>query len=115
MAQAEGSSVRKFFLFTYDDRDDLQSVSDYDMGKFDLTVFWTGKPFLGTIPKDVKLLVEANGSGEFVVALPMLEIAHWQVLVENEKREWRLNGAWNWPQEHAIQIKADPAPAGSAR
>jgi hypothetical protein len=53
--------MREFFVLTYDDRDDLQSVSDYDMGGFDLTVFWSGKPFVGTIPDSVKLFV---GKGE---------------------------------------------------
>jgi len=41
----------------------------------------------------------------------MLERTHWQVLVENEKREWRLSGNWKWPQQKAIDIIADMAPA----
>jgi hypothetical protein len=65
-----------------------------------------------TLPaKDVTLIAQADSNGVFSVALPMLEMARWQVLVENEKRDWRLTGIWNWPQQQAIQIKADPAPA----
>ena len=65
-----------------------------------------------TIPeKDIKLTVQANSDGVFVATLPMLEMAHWQVMLENEKREWRLKGLWSWPKEQTIQIKAEPAPA----
>src|SRR5436305_8045284 len=53
--------MREFFVLTYDDRDDLQSVSDYEMGEFDLTLFWNGEPFNGPIPADVKLFI---GEGE---------------------------------------------------
>lgn len=65
-----------------------------------------------TLPKkDIALVVQANDKGAFSVALPMLEASRWQVLVENEKREWRLDGIWSWPQQQAIQINADPAHA----
>lgn len=61
--------------------------------------------------KDIHLEAQADSGGRFSVALPMLEIAHWQVLVENERHEWRLVGAWTWPQQHVINISADPPPA----
>ncbi len=61
-----------------------------------------------TIPeKDVVLLVQPDPSGKFSVALPMLEMGRWQVLVENQKRDWRLNGIWTWPAQRSIAIEAD--------
>lgn len=61
-----------------------------------------------TIPeKDVVLLVQPDPSGKFSVALPMLEMGRWQVLVENQKRDWRLNGIWTWPAQRRIAIEAD--------
>lgn len=80
----------------------------------------SGKPIAGQLivqlvhstqpQKDIKLAVQADRNGTFRVALPMLEIARWQVLVESERRDWRLNGIWAWPQQKEIQIAADPAP-----
>ncbi len=65
-----------------------------------------------TLPeKDILLPVQANEDGVFNIALPMLESSRWQVLLENERRDWRLNGSWSWPQQQTIQINADPAPA----
>ena len=52
--------MRKFFVVTYDDRDDMETVSDYELGDFDDLVFWRGKPFRGKIPASVKLLVESG-------------------------------------------------------
>ncbi|MFD2271608.1 hypothetical protein ACFS07_11740 [Undibacterium arcticum] len=43
--------------------------------------------------------------------MPMLERARWQVLVESERRDWRLIGIWKWPQQQTIDIKADLPPA----
>jgi uncharacterized protein len=60
-----------------------------------------------TLPeKDVKLRIQPDAQGRFSATLPMLDIARWQVLVENEQRDWRLHGSWNWPQEKTIAIKA---------
>jgi hypothetical protein len=65
-----------------------------------------------TLPqKDIALAVQADAKGAFSVALPMLEASRWQVQVESEKRDWKLEGIWSWPQQRAIQISADPAPA----
>jgi hypothetical protein len=61
--------------------------------------------------KDINMIAQVDSYGAFNVSLPMLEIARWQVLVESEKRDWRLNGEWNWPKEQVVYIKADPAPA----
>lgn len=61
-----------------------------------------------TIPeKDIVLLVQPDEVGDFSVALPMLDLGRWQVLVENEKRDWRLNGIWTWPAQRGFAIEAD--------
>ncbi|MGK5044604.1 FixH family protein [Janthinobacterium sp. GB4P2] len=61
-----------------------------------------------TLPeKDIKLLVQPDAAGNFSVALPMLERSRWQVLVENDKREWRLSGIWTWPLQRSIALHAD--------
>lgn len=56
--------------------------------------------------KDIQLATYVDRQGNFSVALPMLEIANWQVMVENERRDWRLHGTWRWPQQREIDIKA---------
>ncbi len=56
--------------------------------------------------KDMKLRVQPDAQGRFSATLPMLDIARWQVLVENEQRDWRLHAPWNWPQERRIAIDA---------
>lgn len=61
--------------------------------------------------KDIQLATHVDRQGNFSVALPILEIANWQVLVENERRDWRLHGAWRWPQQREIDIKAATASA----
>ena len=44
-----------------------------------------------TLPeKDVQLVVQPDEFGAFQVDLPMLERSRWVVLVEGEKRDWRL-------------------------
>lgn len=61
-----------------------------------------------TLPsKDLHLEVQPDAQGNFSVALPMLDVARWQVLVEGEKRDWRLNGEWAWPHDRAIEIRAE--------
>jgi uncharacterized protein len=61
--------------------------------------------------KDIQLVAQADRQGAFNVALPSLDKARWQVLVEDDNRDWRLTGAWMWPQQAAIEIKADLPPA----
>lgn len=64
-----------------------------------------------TLPeKDVALNVQSDGMGHFSATLPMLEMARWQVMIESESREWRLNGVWPWPHEREIMLAADAAP-----
>lgn len=61
-----------------------------------------------TLPeKDVTLTAAPDAAGNFAVALPMLDMARWQVLVENEERDWRLNGVWSWPAQQGLEIYAD--------
>lgn len=62
--------------------------------------------------KDLRLEAQADQRGEFSVVLPMLERARWQVLVESERRDWRLTGAWKWPSQQTVDIQADLPPAG---
>lgn len=57
--------------------------------------------------RDMVLLVHPDANGDFSVALPMLERSRWQVLVEGKQRDWRLEGAWHWPAEREVAIRAD--------
>src|SRR5437899_437358 len=58
--------MRRFFLLTYDDREDLQAVSDYEIGEFDATFFWSGEPYPGIIPENVRLLVGEGDPSDFL-------------------------------------------------
>lgn len=59
--------------------------------------------------KDLHLRVPLNGKGEFSAALPMLEKARWQVMMEDDAREWRLSGIWPWPQNQAVLLQSEQA------
>lgn len=86
-------------------------------GKMSGTLLGFGKPVAGkisirlahaTLPqKDFRLDATLDQRGAYSVELPMLERARWQVVVESERRDWRLSGAWKWPQQQTIDIKAD--------
>src|SRR4051812_35103726 len=60
--------------------------------------------------KDLTLLAQPAPDGRFSVALPMLERAHWQVVVEGARRDWRLAHSWDWPLRSGLAIDADDAP-----
>lgn len=61
-----------------------------------------------TLPeKDVRLEVEAGADGRFETELPMLDMARWQVTIENPERDWRLAGRWLWPQQQSLRITAE--------
>lgn len=61
-----------------------------------------------TLPaKDIQLVVQPDEFGAFQINLPMLERSRWVVLVEGEKRDWRLAGAWSWPSQRSITLRAD--------
>ncbi|WP_377702604.1 FixH family protein [Pseudoduganella sp. UC29_71] len=57
--------------------------------------------------RDIKLVVVPAEDGAFEVALPMLERSRWQVLLENEQRDWRLEGSWQWPAQREVTVRAD--------
>ncbi|WP_034295111.1 FixH family protein [Herbaspirillum sp. RV1423] len=57
--------------------------------------------------KDIRLAIDTDSRGDFSVALPMLELSRWQVLLENDKRDWRVAGVWHWPQQRTIDLAAD--------
>lgn len=64
-----------------------------------------------TLPQsDMNFVAHTDRAGRFQITLPLLQIGHWQVQVEDQERNWRLSGNWAWPQQKQIQIKAD-APA----
>jgi uncharacterized protein len=66
--------------------------------------------FHSTLPgKDIHLLAPVDSQGRFAVALPLLDMARWQVQIEGERADWRLNATWKWPQQHAVAFKADGA------
>ncbi|MET0323410.1 MAG: FixH family protein [Duganella sp.] len=58
-----------------------------------------------TLPdKDIVLTVQPDAQGAFEVGLPMLERSRWVVLVEGERRDWRLAGAWTWPKQRSVRL-----------
>lgn len=59
--------------------------------------------------KDIRLDAVPDAHGVFEVALPMLEQARWQVVVEGEDRAWRLTSEWRWPARRSLRIDADKA------
>jgi hypothetical protein len=62
-----------------------------------------------TLPeRDLALEARPDANGRFVVALPALERAHWQVVAEGDQRDWRLAHSWDWPKHVELEIKADP-------
>jgi uncharacterized protein len=90
---------------------------DAAIGKLVGTLSSRNKPLSGriniqlvhsTLPgKDVQLSAQVDQDGHFAIGLPMLDMARWQIVIENEQREWRLNGIWNWPQQRQIAITAE--------
>jgi len=77
------------------------------------------QPMVGTVQvrlihstrpeRDINLEAQLEQDGSFSVALPLLERARWQVQIEGGRHDWRLAGAWMWPQQQSVEIKADPA------
>jgi hypothetical protein len=54
------------------------------------------------------LLARPDANGDFSVALPLLERSRWQVVIESERRDWRLEGEWLWPIEREARILSQP-------
>lgn len=57
--------------------------------------------------KDLKLSAQSDEQGRFSIDVPMLDVARWQVVIEGEQRDWRLNAAWSWPQQKTVAMKAE--------
>ena len=57
--------------------------------------------------KDLKLNAQTDEQGQFSLPLPMLDMARWQVVIEGEQRDWRLNAVWAWPQQKSIELKSE--------
>lgn len=99
----------------------LNGRYDAASGKLNGTLRNFGTPIAGKIllhlahpsqpGKDLRLVAQPNLHGDFSIGLPMLERARWEVLVESERRDWRLSGTWNWPQQQLMALTADLAPA----
>jgi hypothetical protein len=56
--------------------------------------------------KDIVLPLVANAEGNVSASLPMLDMARWQVVLEDQKRSWRVSGVWPWPQQPAVALSA---------
>ncbi len=58
-----------------------------------------------TLPeKDIDLFVLPNVQGNFSVHLPLLEMARWQILIEDAQHDWRLHSTWNWPRQRSVDL-----------
>ena len=57
--------------------------------------------------KDRVLDARPDEQGNLDVALPALEMTHWQVVVEDEGRQWRLARSWSPAKDEALEIVAD--------
>ena len=56
--------------------------------------------------KDIVLPVVADAGGNVSARLPMLDMARWQVVLEDQERSWRISGVWPWPQQPAVTLSA---------
>ncbi|NEX62287.1 FixH family protein [Noviherbaspirillum galbum] len=61
--------------------------------------------------KDIVTDVVLGQDGRFSIALPMLEKARWQIIVEDDEGGWRLTGEWLWPQQLSAKLAPVLAPA----
>jgi hypothetical protein len=56
--------------------------------------------------KDIVLPMVADAGGNVSARLPMLDMARWQVVLEDQERSWRVSGVWPWPQQPAVVLSA---------
>lgn len=94
----------------------FQLEYDAAAGKLAGDISRFGQPYDGKISvslihqtqpdKDMRFDVQPDEQGRFALNLPLFDRARWQVLVESERRDWRLNGEWVWPQQKQTAIKA---------
>jgi hypothetical protein len=61
-----------------------------------------------TLPgRDLALEARPDATGHFAVVLPALDRAHWQVVAEGARQDWRLAHSWDWPKHAELDIDAD--------
>jgi hypothetical protein len=60
--------------------------------------------------KDRVLDVQPDAQGNFSAPLAQLDMTHWQVVVEDEARQWRLARSWSPARQGSLLIVADSAP-----
>ena len=75
--------MRDFFVLSRDDREDLEFVSNYEMGEFDLTTFWAGQRFNEEIPSDVRLWVATGNPSDYLanpVSWPIISERLWALI-----------------------------------
>jgi len=56
--------------------------------------------------KDIALPLLADAQGNVSASLPMLDMARWQVVLEDQGRTWRVGGVWPWPQQTSVALSA---------
>lgn len=56
--------------------------------------------------KDIVLPLVADAAGNVSASLPMLDMARWQVVLEDQERTWRVSGVWPWPQQKSVALSA---------
>ena len=56
--------------------------------------------------KDIELPLVADAEGNVTASLPMLDMARWQVVLEDQERTWRVSGVWPWPQQKSVALSA---------
>lgn len=57
--------------------------------------------------KDLVLDAFPDGQGDFVLRSAGLEMTHWQVVVEDQGRQWRLARSWSPAKDARLAIVAD--------
>ena len=101
------SALGLAFAAQYDARSEQLSGSITSHGKAHTTPFRLHLAHATQPQKDIVQDVVPDAQGRFSVALPLLERSRWQVVVEGTPREWRLAATWRWPQQTALDIRAD--------
>lgn len=56
--------------------------------------------------KDLQIPIQPDAEGNFIVPMPMLDAARWQVKLESADRAWRLQTVWQWPQTARVTLTA---------
>jgi len=59
--------MRKFFILTADDREDVHCLARRELGKTDVKTLWSGKRLSEPLPSDVKLWIEGDVPCDFLV------------------------------------------------